>query len=437
MRAIPIALNEVPAPRSALGQRSLKLDRVVQINDFSQARGGATVLALAATEWLRESGLEVTFIAGDQGGNARLAELNVELVPIGGRPLLAGGKLSSAVNGMYNRDARNTLSDWIARHDTDRTIYHVHSFSQILSPSIFVALRAVSDRVIVSAHDFFWVCPNGAYANYSTSSMCDLTPLSARCIATNCDRRSYMHKIWRVARQQVLREIVDVPNSGIRILAIHDKMVPLLERGGVPRSAIEVLRNPAVPFSPTRVEVESNREILYVGRLDAEKGPDLAAAATRSLGLTLRMVGDGPLRHSLERDYPHVKIEGWRQRDEIAAFAKHARMLIMPSRYPEPFGLVAVEALWSGIPVVAAADAFLASEIVALGAGRACDPNDTVAMQETIHELAGSDSLISEMSRKAFGSSASLATTPQRWTESLTSAYHRLVHAQPADGYED
>jgi glycosyltransferase involved in cell wall biosynthesis len=92
---------------------------------------------------------------------------------------------------------------------------------------------------------------------------------------------------------------------------------------------------------------------------------------------------------------------------------------------------VAVEALWSGIPVVAAADAFLASEIVDLGVGRSCDPNDTLALSKVIQELSNDDLLIGEMSRKAFTSCAPLATTPGQWTQALTSAYQRLLHAAP------
>ena len=101
------------------------------------------------------------------------------------------------MRGLYNRRALTTLAEWIARNDTPETVYHLHVWSQVLSPSAFVALAAVRQRMLITAHDFFLVCPNGAYANYTTGETCALKPLSARCLTTACDKRNHAHKLWR------------------------------------------------------------------------------------------------------------------------------------------------------------------------------------------------------------------------------------------------
>ena len=71
---------------------------------------------------------------------------------------------------------------FIAAHDTPGTVYHLHGWSQILSPAIFAALAPVRARLILSAHDFFLVCPNGAYADMTSGAPCTHAPLGLSCV---------------------------------------------------------------------------------------------------------------------------------------------------------------------------------------------------------------------------------------------------------------
>jgi len=104
--------------------------------------------------------------------------------------------------------------------------------------------------------------------------------------------------------------------------------------------------------------------LLFVGRLVSVKGADVAIEALRRLrerGIetTLTICGDGPERATLERQVEQAEIsgtvtfEGWTEPDELAAHYRTAELLLAPSRY-EPFGIVALEAIASGCPVVAA-----------------------------------------------------------------------------------
>ncbi len=109
---------------------------------------------------------------------------------------------------------------------------------------------------------------------------------------------------------------------------------------------------------------DENRDgLLFVGRLVSVKGADLAIEALRRLrergvDTTLSICGDGPERDTLERQVQAadlegaVTFEGWTDPDELADRYGRAELLLVPSRY-EPFGIVALEALASGCPVVA------------------------------------------------------------------------------------
>jgi glycosyltransferase involved in cell wall biosynthesis len=110
---------------------------------------------------------------------------------------------------------------------------------------------------------------------------------------------------------------------------------------------------------PFRAEKEDF--LLWIGRMSPDKGPHRAIAAAREAGA--RLVLAGPVQPGQEAFFaeevePHVGEDGIEYVGEADAERKRdlyqrARALLMPIRWPEPFGLVMVEALACGTPVVA------------------------------------------------------------------------------------
>lgn len=406
------------------------IDRIVVVNDISVPKGGATALALLSARMLRQRGQAVTFLAGDTGHNPALAAAGIDIVGLGQDRLLASSPITALTNGLYNRKAGATVAAWIRDHDTPGSVYHLHGWSQILSPAIFAALRPVSRRLVLSAHDFFLACPNGSFSLLNSGAVCPHVPMSAACIATNCDRRRYAHKLWRVARHAVMthhyRRLSPPP-----ILAIHERMRPFLMRAGLPGDNIRTLPNPVLPWTSDRIQAENNKEFLFVGRLEDTKGVDLAAAACRAAGVPLRVIGDGVLRAMLERDYPEVRLMGQQPPAVIADHARGARALVMPSRYPEPFGLVAAEALWSGLPVIATDTAFLTHDIVAAGAGVAIEPRDIAGFAGVLRCIADDRPATRAMSVAAYRHTQSIALSPEVWIDRLKQAYAERLARSP------
>lgn len=404
------------------------IEHIVVINDLSQPMGGASALAVASARSLRARGYRVTLLSGDAADAAAWIGSGIACVGLGEGRLLARGAASALRDGLWNHAALAMVRDWIAAHDTPGTVYHLHGWSQILSPSIFAALRPVRDRLVISAHDFFLACPNGAFADLRSGAPCPHRPLSAACMLSACDRRSRAHKAWRVLRA-VIQRAVFRPESAPPVLAIHEAMRPLLRRAGIPDRAIHALPNPVVPFSTSRITAEANAEVLFVGRLEETKGADLALAAATQAGVPIRIVGDGALAGELRKRYPQAHFAGRLPPEQIAGLAAKARVLVMPSRYPEPYGLVAMEAARSGLPVILPPSALLSGDLVACGAGLAVDPRDTAGFAAALRQLADDDDLVGRMSRAAFALTAELAHSPEGWIDALIGHYSARVAA--------
>jgi glycosyltransferase involved in cell wall biosynthesis len=101
--------------------------------------------------------------------------------------------------------------------------------------------------------------------------------------------------------------------------------------------------------------------LLWIGRMTPEKGPHRAIAAARAVDVPLVLAGiiqPGQQAFFDREVAPHVDGERVRFVGEVGGAAKrslfaHARGLLMPIRWNEPFGMVMVEALASGTPVIA------------------------------------------------------------------------------------
>lgn len=114
--------------------------------------------------------------------------------------------------------------------------------------------------------------------------------------------------------------------------------------------------------------------LLWAGRVTADKGPHRAIAAARAAGLPLVLAG--PVQPGQETFFerevaPHVDGRAVRYIGEVGGAQKRelfsrARALLMPIRWREPFGMVMVEAMTCGTPVVSF-DEGAAGELVVPG----------------------------------------------------------------------
>jgi glycosyltransferase involved in cell wall biosynthesis len=400
--------------------------RVVIINDSSLARGGASKLALQLAIGLAKRNFDVTFFAGDDGYNTEFAEHGIDVRAISGETLLES-PVGSILGGLYNCKARMALSELIEIVDRPDTVYHVHAWAQILSPSIFEALSPVAGRTALTAHDFFIACPNGNFSIYPKSRQCELTPLSAACVTADCDKRNYAHKLWRVGRQMVLNTKTNLKEDPYTVLAIQAGMTPYLVRGGVPEKRIRVMRNPAASLRHTRVNAEANQTILYVGRIEHEKGADLLAAAARTAGARLRIIGEGGGLAAAKLANPEAEFTGWLQQDEIAASFATARFLVMPTRCTEPFGLAAAEALRAGLPVMLSNSCLIGGDVERAGMGERVDIFDNSAFVAKISEWMRDDAMILTMSEAAFDNAGSIAQSDDEWLDAHITLYRELA----------
>jgi glycosyltransferase involved in cell wall biosynthesis len=119
---------------------------------------------------------------------------------------------------------------------------------------------------------------------------------------------------------------------------------------------------------PKAIDLSAPARLLFAGRMEPAKGGALMfdalplAAAALASALTLTCAGDGRDRAAWQsraaattRVHPKVRIEfaGWQDEVALASLIDAADLLIVPSVWPEPFGLIGPEAGVRGLPAAA------------------------------------------------------------------------------------
>ena len=156
-----------------------------------------------------------------------------------------------------------------------------------------------------------------------------------------------------------------------------------------------------VAFSPRWRSPELRRDwspdgapvLLYVGRLAAEKNVGLALRAFRAVRrgvpqAAMVVVGDGPLRASLAREFPEVRFVGVQRGEALSRHYASADLFLFPS-LSDTFGNVTLEALASGLPVTAFDTAAAAEHVVDGLSGRLAACGDETAFIDAACGLAG------------------------------------------------
>lgn len=162
--------------------------------------------------------------------------------------------------------------------------------------------------------------------------------------------------------------------------------------GGAPRDRVHVVHPIAPDDGGAVTPPPAEREIAVVGQLIRGKGVDLAIRALAHLPRDVRLTvaGEGSMRAELEalsRSIApgRVTFTGYVTPEATRAVYDRARVVVVPSRWPEPFGMVGVEAMRRGRVVVGARHGGIPEWLAPEGGGgRAFEPGDPVDLARAI-----------------------------------------------------
>lgn len=335
------------------------IKNVIIINDFDYVQGGASKVAIQTANLIKSKykDISVYFFSGDHSEESTLDENIIKICTNQGEFFKSKNRIRGALNGIYNVSAKKKLKELLSSLNRKETIIHIHGWTKCLSSSVFDIIFKMNFKVVLTMHDYFLACPNGGYFNYSKNRICKLKPLSKKCIKCNCDSRNYYVKLYRVIRQLVQNKIVKVNDRLKDVISISDFSERILKKSLNKEIKITKIYNP-IEFDENKnsIDYTKNEYYLYVGRVSKEKGVDIFCKAISELNLKGLVVGDGPEKKELEKQYTGIKFVGWKNFFEVKEYMKKAKALVFPSRWYECAPLTPLEILQYGIPCIISED---------------------------------------------------------------------------------
>jgi glycosyltransferase involved in cell wall biosynthesis len=310
--------------------------------------GGEDVSTLAEVEMLRRHGH------------------TVELLLLNNNTILQASRWSVALGAIWSKKAYQTVLQKVRTERYD--IVHVQNFFPLLSPSIFFAAKKGGAKVILSLRNYRLMCPNAQL--FTQDAIC------GRCVGKMIPLPGVTHKCYRdsytasavVATMLALHNFLGTWQKKIDgFICISDFVKKQMIEAGIPARKLFRKYN-FISEDPGYHENPAD-DFLYVGRLSREKGIGLLLEAFSSpelAGRRLTIVGDGPLRNSVETaaaQNPNIRYLGVQDLKTTYRHMGEAFYLLFPSRWHEPFGRTIAEAFACGTPVIAS-DAGAASELV-------------------------------------------------------------------------
>lgn len=405
--------------------------RVVILNDYGEINGGASNVAVTAALALAEHGVDVLFVNAVPLDAPLSDHPRLTTRCLGLQDVWSGrNHARRAVNAIWNSIAATRLKEILAPFEPASTVVHLHQWTRALSPSIIPLLGELRLPSVTTLHDFFLFCPNGLYFDHGRQACCERRPLSAPCILAGCDAVSRAHKAVRVVRQIVNERawrstphppaVVHVTETAMAVAA------PFLPR----QTRHFVVHNPVDIVQSACSAPSSNDLFVYLGRFTREKGPIVFARAAKRSGVRAAFCGAGSMQGEIRAANPEAVIAPWTDRAGVDALLDQARCLVFPSTWREPMGIVVVEALARGIPVICSTGTGAAEWIADGENGFLVEPGEGNALEERIGRLKD-DVLVERLSRTAYERYWRDPLSPARHAEDLTRCYRALLGLSP------
>lgn len=238
--------------------------------------------------------------------------------------------------------------------------------------------------------------------------------------------------VWKILQVRHRRATINLCTSSLMVNQLREHGIQQVELwpGGVDADLFRPCRNsPEMRYRLTEGNPDSPL-LLYVGRLSAEKNLEILRSwLEASPNVRLALVGDGPQRNSLQKHLAGLPVffAGFLCKEELASAYASSDVFVMPSR-TETLGLVVLEAMSSGLPVVAARAGGIPEMIQDGVSGYLVDSDN-----EAIHRIGGL--LSSKEKREAMGERARAQASERSWkyaTLKLIEYYGKALDMQTA-----
>jgi glycosyltransferase involved in cell wall biosynthesis len=275
--------------------------------------------------------------------------------PVSGVGFLSAPEM--AASNTPSPDARNRIRRLVGKLAPDVVV-------AVNPPAWALQLSSDVSPTILYAMDYSAICADGTRYWSRFGHACGVRA-GVKCavlrpvMACSGVERSLSLNPAGLARQRHLERLLNERSIPVLVPSVDTRN--RFVRNGLAPNAVAVLPNlglrmsiQAIGAAATGIPAERRDEILFMGRLARTKGVDVLPPLARALSppMRVRVYGRGDLESTLRAKMPGDIFPPVSQ-DRVMGLLAWARGVVFPSRWPEPGGIVGIDAQLSGVPLAA------------------------------------------------------------------------------------
>lgn len=336
--------------------------KVIHANKFHYLQGGTERYYLDTMELLEKEGVDCIPFAMEHEKNLEskysnyfVSNVDFSKVRFDKEGLRVLGRM------LYSFEAKEKIGKLVEDEKPD--LVHVHNIYHQISPSILHELKRRKIPVVMTVHDYKIISPD--YLLFTEYPKPRYTQDCKKyryynAIRTKSIKNSYSASAL-AAFEMYFHKMLQIYERNVDLFIAPSQFVKdTLIEWGQDGSKIEVLHH-YVKYDDYPYSFMYNSQdpyIIYWGRHSSEKGPEYLVAAMEKLPhIKLKMAGTGPQHEYLkqlaqDKGLKNIEFLGFVPDDELSHLARDAQFTVVPSVFPETFGLVITEAFAFGKPVI-------------------------------------------------------------------------------------
>lgn len=321
---------------------------ILLVTQNSTVVGGSDVVAFQSKYLLEKLGHQVTLFCSSESSD----ENSPTCVKSAG---FDNPSLTTVSNFIYSKEAHDKIDALLKVNTYD--VAYLHIYYGKITGSILGPLVLRNIPIIQHNHEFRSYCAiSTSLLKGKECSECKVGHYLPA-IKHKCNRASLARSLLSVVEMYV-SDYLGAKKHVKHFIAVSDFQRNKLVAQGIPMSKITTIHN-AVSTDFNAVTRKSKNYVLFAGRIEKYKGVyDVIEVASRLDTIKFIIAGDGRELDGLkkcvsERELRNVKILGKVSREEICTLLSNSFVTVVPSKWPETFGLAAAESLAAGVPVIA------------------------------------------------------------------------------------
>ena len=323
---------------------------------------------------------------------------NLDTSKVGG----GRGALRQLGRALWSREAAQKMDAVLKAFSPD--VVHVHNIYNHLSPSILSVCRKHKIPVVMSVHDYALVSAN--YALWTGTGPLEQRGLFATA-RTRFAKGSYVASLLLASVHRLHRLSGIYRRSISKFIVFSEYMERELLRAHFPQKKIVEIFPFSAPLLSGDLPSKAKRRqgVLFAGRLEPYKGISVLLAAAKKIPDTKFFFAGKGSQESLvleaAKQHPNIEYLGFLEDNAMWQQMASVQVVAVPSLWAEPFGLVALEALVIGTPILVSDRGALPELVRDNSFGRIFKADDPADFQRQLKKFLATPDNAEVMGKKA------------------------------------